>query len=121
MAEWLIPIFVGLVILALFALLHWYFEVCTPRKHMREAIAETNLRVGRRPPRQPDERELFLTHTPDAFRPGEIYSGRWADGREFRITRVDQVGNTALHAGGSAPCFAVYGRAAAGVKGPDHG
>ena len=42
MADWLIPIFVGLVILAAFAVLHWYFEVYTPRKHMREAIAETD-------------------------------------------------------------------------------
>lgn len=42
MPEWLIPVFVGLAILALFGLAHWYFEVYTVRKHWREAHAEAD-------------------------------------------------------------------------------
>lgn len=42
MPEWLIPIFVGLVVVAVFCVAHWYFEVYTTRKHWREAVAETD-------------------------------------------------------------------------------
>lgn len=44
---------------ALFALAYWYFEVYTPRKHMREAIIEVNAMMARQHgprrsgPRQP--------------------------------------------------------------------
>lgn len=37
---------------AIFWLAHWYIEVYTPRKHMREAIRETGAMMGRRPPRR---------------------------------------------------------------------
>ena len=50
----------------------------------------------------PADNFLFLTHTPCAFKPGSVYEGRL-------ITRLVQVGPTALVCGGSTPCWEVYG------------
>ena len=48
------------------------------------------------------DRELFLTHTPQAFRVGDAHEGA-------RITRIERTSPTALAAGGSAPCWVVFG------------
>lgn len=53
--------------------------------------------------RRAPERELFLTHTPAGFAPGQVHRG-------MRITRVDRVADTALDNGGRAPCWRVWGR-----------
>lgn len=46
---------------------------------------------------------LFMTHTPHAFKPGDIRDGNV-------ITRIERTTPTALVCGGSAPCWKVYGK-----------
>ena len=53
------------------------------------------------------ERELFLTHTPTAWKVGQLYDLR--DGETYRITRIRRLSNTRLLSGGSTPCFQVKG------------
>jgi len=52
---------------------------------------------------------LFLTHTPHAYQPGKLHDGNV-------ITRLVQVGPTALVDGGRAPCWEVYGRPNTGTQ-----
>ena len=52
---------------------------------------------------------LFLTHTPHAFKPGDIHDGNV-------ITRLERTTPTALIGGGCAPCWKVYGRSNAEVS-----
>lgn len=49
------------------------------------------------------DKMLFLTHTPNAFQAGNVHDGNV-------ITRLVQVGPTALINGGRAPCWEVYGK-----------
>lgn len=46
---------------------------------------------------------LFLTHTPHAYKPGQMHDGNI-------ITRLVQVSPTGLVNGGLAPCWGVYGK-----------
>lgn len=53
------------------------------------------------------ERELFHTHTPEAFTVGMLHKGH-------EITSVKQTSVTAVQGGGWIPCWIVYGRPVAG-------
>lgn len=55
--------------------------------------------------KRPADKELFLTYTPHAFPVGSIHDGQL-------ITRVERTSPTALAAGGTAPCWRVFGREA---------
>jgi hypothetical protein len=46
---------------------------------------------------------MFRTYTPQAYQPGKVNDG-------YVITRLVQIGATALVDGGRAPCWEVYGR-----------
>jgi hypothetical protein len=49
-----------------------------------------------------NEVEMFMTHTPHAFKLGQAIDGR-------RITRIERIGGTALFKGGVAACWRVLG------------
>jgi hypothetical protein len=53
--------------------------------------------------RRNPEREMFLTHTPEHYRPGKVEN-------EMVITRQERIGDTALMNGGRAPCWRILGR-----------
>lgn len=54
------------------------------------------------------------THSPGPWcEPGQLWKAMTGDDkRTYRITRIREVGPTALLAGGSAPCWEVRGRPA---------
>jgi hypothetical protein len=56
------------------------------------------------------DRQIFLTHSPvERFEPGKTWQDPYT-GHVYEITRRRQLGPTRLITGGSAPCWAVYGK-----------
>ena len=56
---------------------------------------------------------LFYTHTMYNLKPGDIHCDPFKK-KKYLISKVKRESNTALSGGGSAPCWAVYGKEISG-------